>query len=108
MRLGSTVVAMAHFGGEGGIEIPATALTRADGAPAVWVVDPTNSTVSLRGIGIDRFSPSAVRVADGLQVGDIVVLFAGQEIARVPLVALQDVGEGSLWQRARDTVLGWF
>ncbi len=81
MRLGSTVVALAHFGGEGGIEIPATALTRADGEPAVWVVDPASNTVSLRGIGIDRFSPSSVRVADGLQVGDIVVT-AGVQVLR--------------------------
>lgn len=47
-------------------------------------------------------------IAKGARVGDIVVDFEGQEILRVPLLALQDVNQGSLWQRARDTVLKWF
>jgi D-alanyl-D-alanine carboxypeptidase (penicillin-binding protein 5/6) len=47
-------------------------------------------------------------VTKGARVGDIVVNLQEQELLRVPLVALQDVGEGSLWQRARDTVLLWF
>lgn len=89
MRLGSTVVGRAHFGAEGGIELPATALTRAEGEPAVWVVDPATSTVSLRVIGIDRFAPSSVHVTDGLEIGEIVVtagvqaLRPGQEV-RLP------------------------
>jgi serine-type D-Ala-D-Ala carboxypeptidase (penicillin-binding protein 5/6) len=57
---------------------------------------------------MDQVQSLTAPVARGAQVGDIVVLFAGQEIARVPLVALQSVAEGNLWQRARDTVLGWF
>ncbi|MGE5153683.1 MAG: D-alanyl-D-alanine carboxypeptidase family protein [Bdellovibrio bacteriovorus] len=47
-------------------------------------------------------------IAKGARIGDIVVDLKDQELLRVPLVALQDVGEGSLWQRARDTVLQWF
>lgn len=47
-------------------------------------------------------------IPKGTQVGDVVVSLEEQELLRVPLVALQDVGEGSLWQRARDTVLQWF
>lgn len=47
-------------------------------------------------------------IPKGTQIGDIVVNLQEQELLRVPLVALQDVGEGSLWQRARDTVLQWF
>lgn len=81
MRLGSTVVGRAHFGADPGIEIPATALTRSEGEPAVWVVDPATSTVSLRPIGIDRFAPSTVHVSDGLQVGEIVVT-AGVQVLR--------------------------
>jgi serine-type D-Ala-D-Ala carboxypeptidase (penicillin-binding protein 5/6) len=47
-------------------------------------------------------------IAKGARIGDIVVNLQEQELLRVPLVALQDVGEGNLWQRARDTVLQWF
>lgn len=47
-------------------------------------------------------------ITKGSRIGDIVVNLAEQEILRVPLVALQDVAEGSLWQRTRDTVLQWF
>jgi len=47
-------------------------------------------------------------IAKGARIGDIVVNLQEQELLRVPLVALQDVGVGSLWQRAKDTVLQWF
>ncbi len=86
MRLGSTVTGRASFGGSGGIVLPASALTEADGAPAVWVVDPATNTVALRQIGIAGFNPATVSVADGLQPGEIVVtagvqaLRPGQEI----------------------------
>ncbi len=89
MRLGSTVVGRANFGGETGIEIPASALTRADEQPAVWVVDPDTMSVELRQIGVARFSPASVAVSDGLKVGDLVVtagvqaLRPGQEV-RLP------------------------
>ncbi len=73
MRLGSTVTGQARFGGVPGIELPASALTRAEGLPAVWIVDPATSTVSLRPIGVERFAPTSVVVSDGLVVGEIVV-----------------------------------
>jgi RND family efflux transporter MFP subunit len=89
MRLGSTVVGRVHFGGEAGIELPASALTSAEGQPAVWVVDPATNTVALRPIGVARFAPTAVVVSDGLELGEIVVtagvqaLRPGQEV-RLP------------------------
>ena len=47
-------------------------------------------------------------VSKGTRVGEILVLLAGQEVARAPLVALQEVPKGNLWQRLRDTILQWF
>jgi RND family efflux transporter MFP subunit len=73
MRLGSTVTGRMQVGGAGGIEVPASALTRADGQPAVWVVDPAAETVSLRNIEVLRHDPARVLVAHGLDPGDIVV-----------------------------------
>jgi RND family efflux transporter MFP subunit len=86
MRLGSTVVGSAVFGGEAGIELPATALTQTQGEPAVWVVDPATKKVELRQIGVGRFAPASVVVSGGLEVGELVVtagvqaLRPGQEV----------------------------
>ena len=55
------------------IAIPATALTKADGEAAVWVVDPADSTVSLRNVEVLRHDPDSVVIAEGLEAGDIVV-----------------------------------
>lgn len=73
MRLGSTVTGRMQVGGGAGIEIPASALTRADGQPAVWVVDPASATVALRNIEVARHDPASVVVARGLAPGDVVV-----------------------------------
>jgi len=73
MRLGSTVTGRMEVGLAPGIEIPASALTRADGQPAVWLVDPTNETVALRNIEVLRHDPRVVMVGHGLESGDIVV-----------------------------------
>ena len=52
---------------------PASALTRADGQAAVWIVDPASETVALRNIEVLRHDPARVVVAQGLETGDIVV-----------------------------------
>ncbi len=47
-------------------------------------------------------------IPKGTRVGDIVVTLVDEEVTRVPLVALQDVGEGGLWQKAKDSLLQMF
>jgi D-alanyl-D-alanine carboxypeptidase (penicillin-binding protein 5/6) len=47
-------------------------------------------------------------VAKGDLVGHMVLDLEGSEIGRVPLVALEDVGEGGWLQKAKDSVLQWF
>jgi RND family efflux transporter MFP subunit len=93
MRLGSTVNGRVHFGSSGGIEIPASALTASDGAPAVWVVDEASRTVSLRPVEVTRFTPATVAVAGGLEVGERVVT-AGVQALR-PGQEVRLLGEGS-------------
>jgi len=73
MRLGSTVVGRASATFDEVIEIPATALTEANGRPAVWVVDPTTQTVSLRNVDVVRYDPASVTVSQGVEAGDVVV-----------------------------------
>ncbi|WP_295584551.1 D-alanyl-D-alanine carboxypeptidase family protein [uncultured Lamprocystis sp.] len=57
---------------------------------------------------MDQAPTLTAPIAQGARLGDIVVTLAGVEISRVPLVALEAVAEGGLWERTRDTVLQWF
>jgi membrane fusion protein, multidrug efflux system len=73
MRLGSTVNGIVRLASDTVIAIPASALTELNRQPAVWIVDPSKLTVSLRNIELLRFDPGTVVVAHGLDSGDIVV-----------------------------------
>lgn len=81
LRLGSTVTGRAVFGEISSIQIPASALTSNAGAPAVWVVDPTSSTVTLHPVQVERYLPASVVIAGGLSPGDVVVT-AGVQVLR--------------------------
>jgi len=86
MRLGTTVVGRMDVDSSSVIDIPASALTQSNQQPAVWIVDPSTSTVSLRPIDVLRFDPDSVVVSKGLAPGDVVVtagvqaLYPGQKI----------------------------
>ena len=69
MRLGSTVTGRMQMASAPGIQVPATALVRADGKTAVWVVDKTSGTVSLRNIELGGADANNVQVASGLKRG---------------------------------------
>ena len=58
MRLGATVTGSIKLSAPPGVEVPASALTEADGRPAVWVVDPKSQTVSLRNVDVLRYDPA--------------------------------------------------
>ncbi len=73
MRLGSTVTGRMQLASAPGIQVPATALVRADGKTAVWVVDKASGTVSLRNIELGGADANSVQVASGLKPGDVVV-----------------------------------
>jgi membrane fusion protein, multidrug efflux system len=73
MRLGSTVTARMQLDSAPTIEIPATALTEHDRRPAVWLVDPSSLTVSLRNVEVLRQNPATVAISSGLDSGDVVV-----------------------------------
>ena len=86
MRLGTTVVGRMDVDSSSVIDIPASALTQSNQQPAVWIVDPSTSTVSLHTIDVLRFDPDAVVVSKGLAPGDVVVtagvqaLYPGQKV----------------------------
>ena len=91
MRLGSTVVGSIETSSAVIMSIPATALTQSGSSPAVWIVDPAKSTVSLRPIDILRFDPDHVVVSQGLVPGETIVsggvqaLHPGQRVAPLPM-----------------------
>ena len=73
MRLGSTVTGRIKLSAPPGVEVPASALTEANGRPAVWVVDPQSQTVSLRNVDVLRYDPATVVISQGLETGEVVV-----------------------------------
>jgi membrane fusion protein, multidrug efflux system len=73
MLLGAPVSGTVQMDAVPLIEIPASALTKSDGQPAVWVVDPETLTVSARNVEILRFDPATVTISQGLDEGDVVV-----------------------------------
>jgi len=68
--------------------IPLSALAQADGKDIVWVVDRGTSTVHARPIRLADFAGDKVRVADGLQPGDLVVAAGTQFMAEALKVKL--------------------
>jgi RND family efflux transporter MFP subunit len=73
MLLGATVTGRMETEAFPVINIPASALTRLNQGPAVWIVDSSSLTVSARNVQVVRFDPATVAVSDGLNTGDIVV-----------------------------------
>jgi RND family efflux transporter MFP subunit len=73
MQLGATVTGRLQMEAFPVIDIPASALTRFNQKPAVWIVDPSSFTVSLRNIEVLRYDPATVAISEGLDTGEIVV-----------------------------------
>ncbi len=74
IRLGETATLNAGLPVEtDGIEVPVSALSERDGHPTIWIVDPVTRTVSPRAVMAASFTNDGVRIAAGLQPGDIVV-----------------------------------
>jgi multidrug efflux pump subunit AcrA (membrane-fusion protein) len=73
MRLGATVTGRMETEAIPMIEVPSSALTRFDGRPAVWIVDPSQRTVAIRNVDVLRFDQANVAISQGLDTGEIVV-----------------------------------
>jgi D-alanyl-D-alanine carboxypeptidase (penicillin-binding protein 5/6) len=46
-------------------------------------------------------------VSKGQTLGEVIIELSGEEITRIPLIALNDMPEGGLWSNMVDTVLLW-
>jgi multidrug efflux system membrane fusion protein len=82
MRLGMTATVAIRVDADGsGVVVPLTALTEADGATAVFVVDAEKKTVRRTPVTVAGPASDGIRVAGGLSAGDIVVT-AGVQFLR--------------------------
>jgi RND family efflux transporter MFP subunit len=101
LRLGSSVTGQVPVGGESGLTIPAAALTRAEGQPAVWVVEPEQQRVSLRNIDVLAYELDRVLVQHGLAAGELVVTAGVQSLRpnqQVRLLGASTVATGEMPQ----------
>jgi RND family efflux transporter MFP subunit len=88
MRLGTTVTGRMQANASAAIEVPAAALTRFNRQPAVWIVDPSSRTVSLRNVDVLRFDQYTVAISGGLDEGQIVVTAGMQALHPGQMVRL--------------------
>ena len=106
MRLGATVNGHIRLNAEPVIEIPATALVRGNRDPAVWIVDASTLTVSMRAVDVVRHEPERVVISGGLVSGEIVVtagvhaLHPGQKIRLLGSQPLWD----SIFRNGRSSI----
>ncbi len=72
------------------VSIPLSALAQKDGKQVVWTVDRNTATVHMRGIEVADFTGDGVRVANGLDNGDLVVAAGTQFMSENLKVKLPD------------------
>ena len=65
-------------------------MTSAGSKPAVWVVEPSNRTVSLKPVTVARYEAGAVVVQDGLEPGERVVVEGGKLLSSGQPVSYAD------------------
>lgn len=73
MRFGGSIVGSLKSSSEPVVVLPGSALFDKGGQAAVWVVDPTSRTVSLKPVFVARYEIDRVVIAGGLSKGEIVV-----------------------------------
>jgi membrane fusion protein, multidrug efflux system len=88
IRLGATVTGRITLSAPAGVEMPASALTKTDGGPAVWIVDPHSQTVALRRVEVGRYDATTVVISRGLHPGDHVVTAGVQTLRPAQKVLL--------------------
>lgn len=73
MQLGAPVVASFKYKPRDLIELPWSAMTSRGGQPAVWVIDPESSKVSIRPVDVSDYETGTFVVTSGIAPGDVVV-----------------------------------
>lgn len=74
MTLASVVRGTVSLAGPAAFTLPPTALASVGGKPAVWILDPASTTVSLRAVALAEYQTDAMIIASGLKAGEQVVV----------------------------------
>ena len=90
MTLGSAVAGTVEWKPVAQIALPWTALMSAGSKPAVWVVEPSNRTASLKPVTVARYEAGAVVIQDGLEPGERVVVDGGKLLSSGQPVSYAD------------------
>jgi multidrug efflux pump subunit AcrA (membrane-fusion protein) len=69
-----------QIGGVPAARLPMTALFNQNNQPAVWIVDPADSTTKLVPVEVHRFDAQDFLVTKGLSSGDQVVIAGVQQL----------------------------
>src|SRR5262249_35034708 len=86
MRFGATVQGRVVLEEKRVVQLPSSALFQLENSPAVWIFDPSTSTVNVRHLTVLRYEADQVLVSDGLTRGEYVVvagvhkLWAGMKV----------------------------
>jgi membrane fusion protein, multidrug efflux system len=78
MTLGSAVAGSAGTKPATEIIVPWTALMATGSKPAVWIVDPSTKTASLKPVTVGAYEAGTVLIKEGLEAGDRVVVDGGK------------------------------
>jgi RND family efflux transporter MFP subunit len=92
MTLGGAIAGTTRWKPVKQIVLPWSALTATGSLPAVWVVDPRTSTVSLKPVLVDSYQTGTVVVKAGLQPGERVVVDGGKLLSLGQSVTYDETG----------------
>ena len=90
MTLGSVVVTTARYQVTPAIVVPASALTSANGQPAVWIVAPETHAVALRPVTLTKFDAQSLVITEGIEPGERVVTDGASLIYPQQIVAYKE------------------
>jgi RND family efflux transporter MFP subunit len=92
MRFGGSVVGRIKASTTPVVVLPGSALFDRNGTPAVWIVDPTDQSVRLKTVSIERYETDRVILKEGLARGDIVVTAGVNRLRESQKVRLAEGG----------------
>jgi RND family efflux transporter MFP subunit len=78
MTLGSAIAGTAAIKPAAEITLPWTALAALGSKPAVWIVNSTTNTVSLKPVIVGAYEAEAMLIKEGLEPGDRIVVDGGK------------------------------
>ena len=93
-RFGSAVRGTVQIPGDPVARLPITALFNRDSQPAVWIVDPADSTTKLVPVQVQRYETQYFLVSSGVKDGDNVVVAGTQQLRpAMPVTLLQGAAQ---------------